>query len=194
MTPTDALRREQVAATGRSVARRRHITITLSGPWKGKDADFLLRKWGLPPGLDWDALDALAHHRAGGWNYLRLPPAHTIAAYVRKARSHPDAVAALLGLAKCAIFSQLDLADAMHLMRTLLRQCPHLDQAVLVHEWRALGVSAVNVLQARWPGGAGMRDPQAAAQEFFALRDDLNEIEMDIADAQYAALRSRFRP
>ena len=170
----------------------RPAEIRLVGPFKHHDINFMLKRWGVPPAIDWLSIDALTHHSRGGWGHFTLPDAGAIAAYIRKARKHPDAAAALLGLAKVALFSHLDLGDALNLSRRLMSEHPHIGQIESVHEWREFGLLALQVIMARWPGGVGLRDPRAAILEIMGLRDDLNRAEFAIADRRHADLRAKF--
>lgn len=167
-----------------------HIDLTLRGPWKDRDADWHLAKWGAPTCWDWGTLPSAVHHRDGGLHVFTLPSPATVLSFARKAAKHPSAVTAFSLLAHVALFAHTDLRDAIWLQRWLLRHDPHNDQAGRLAEWRDTALLSVDVLQARWPGGKGLADPAAAVAELRGMRDDLDALTLAIATRQYDELRA----
>lgn len=170
---------------------KRCIEVTLRGPWKDKSASYHLAKWGCPPLIDYDSLPSLVHHYHGGHGIFHLPPAPTILSYLRKATRHPDACTALDLLARLSLFSHLDLDIAVAFIRQLIAADPHTKHLPRVHDWREVGVLAVDVLQSRWPGGPGLTDPAATCHQLRALRDDLAILETEAARQQWEKALAR---
>lgn len=159
----------------------RHTTITLRGPYRDRDMEYLLRKWGIPATLA-GSMDALVHFRDAGWAVFTMPPMVEVARYARKACRHPGALTALVALARVALHSQLDLAEAVALIRWLVAHCPATQHPQVVGEWRGVAVLAVDVMHARWSTRRGIASQADALAKITALRDDLDDL--DLANAE----------
>lgn len=174
---------------------RRPVVVTLRGLSKHRDADWHLRKWGVPFPWDRASLDSAVHHHRGGWAIFALPDPSHMLGFCRKALRHEAGtlVADLVG--RLALFSQADLADAIWLIRWLHEHDPVRDyeghRAGRMVEWRDLGALAVSVLEARWPGGSGLREPDRALRELLGMRSDLDRHEAIIAKALWDVARER---
>ena len=113
-----------------------------------------------------------------------------MARYARKAGRHPDALTALVALARVGLHSQLDLTEAVALIRWLVAHCPTTQDPQVVGEWRDVAVLAVDVMQARWSTRRGLASQAEALAELAALRDDLDDLDLANAERRLSAYRA----
>lgn len=123
--------------------------ITLTGPWKNRDADKILKAWGCE--LDRQELEGVANLRQGGWWHHSFPPLASTMAYAVKASKHSDAVYYLHLLCEAALASQYSLTECA----LLIRECMGLDPVRglsprgWANDWALLLITFVNAWQAR---------------------------------------------
>lgn len=165
------------------------VTITLAPPRKGQSGEAALRAWGVPwqllPARDDQTgltagLELLVHQRDGGWGLLLLPPRPQIYSWAVRVSSHQGAAMYLAMLGHVAVHSQMPLSEALTLIGDLADIDPRKDQhpAHSSNTWMAVGIHAVDALEARLQPPRSLDDPPPSVgvlggvvSQLAALRD-----------------------
>lgn len=123
--------------------------VKLSGPWKNREADKILKAWGIE--LDRDTLSMIPHLANGGWCRHVYPAFSEVMVYAEKAAKHTDAALYLHLLCEGALASEYSLTECALLIRECMALDPLRDLAPQnwSSEWAQLLITFVNVWQAR---------------------------------------------
>lgn len=165
------------------------IPVHLCGPFKGKDANYHLRKWGVRSPWDTGSLDTAALHYNGGYATFQLPDTIETIKWIRKALKHQERFLATHLLGRLVLFSSVPLADAIWLQRWIIRHLGITAPGAL-SEWRDTAVLDVDVLQKRWPTIAPTPGGTRAVEGLARLRDLLDENALAIETERYEKLRA----
>lgn len=168
------------------------VSVTLGGPWKGRDRDRVLTAWGVP--LVMHDLPALVHLPEGGWGAFEIPPMPDVYAFMVKSSKHPEAVVYLDLLAHVLLFSRLTLSEAFSTAMDCVRLDPMVDRwpQLRVNDWARFGAAVVNVWEARTNAGAHLGDLERIARLMHELMGLLNGWSIRQAELDLDERRTRF--
>lgn len=123
--------------------------IYLTGPWKNRDSDKILKSWGCD--LDRKTLESVANLRQGGWWHHMFPPFAETMAYAVKASKHLEAAHYLHLLCEAALASQYSLTECALLIRECMGLDPvwELSPRNWANDWALLLATFTNIWEAR---------------------------------------------
>lgn len=163
--------------------------VTLTGPRKTIDStigyvDLWTKGTGWPRGED---PIAAIHWTSRGFGTFAIDPT-AVRNHLSKITQHPTRQAWLAAVVHLTCMSQLDMADALRLVRECWRSAP-IEHPATHDDWVRITQRVVLVVQARHEAGIGMRSLTGCMYEVMGLRDEIADNAVSLIEAKAEAAR-----
>ena len=177
------------ADPGSPVSAGAPFTVTLTGPRKAIESvvgyvDLWTKGTGWPRG---EEPIAAIHWTSRGFGTFAIDPT-AVRNHLSKITQHPARQVWLAAVVHLTCMSQLDMADALRLVRECWRSAP-IEHPATHDDWVRITQRVVLVVQARHEAGVGMQSLTGCMYEVMGLREEIADNATSILEARAEAVR-----